>query len=136
VDEAPRIGGPSRRRVGEPRSGGTAALIGTGLTAGFFAGMFGVGGGVVVVPMLIAFAAIPPRRAMATSLVAMTITVLAAASWHGQSGTVRWGYAVLIGVPAVIGAILGTSLQQRMHPDRLVIVFSVLVVAAAIKLAL
>ena len=50
--------------------------------AGFFSGLFGVGGGIMIVPMLIAFAAYGPKPAMATSLAAILFTAVAAAASH------------------------------------------------------
>lgn len=112
------------------------ALIGIGLATGLFSGMFGVGGGVLVVPMLVSFLAFGARPAMATSLAAILFTATAGAAAYAQADTVVWRDAALIGVPAVAGTIGGTWLQQRVHPRRLQLAFSLLLAATAIRLAL
>jgi uncharacterized protein len=111
-------------------------LLGIGLTAGFFSGLFGVGGGILVVPLLVGLCAFRAKPAMATSLAAILFTATAAAAAHAADGNVLWGDAALIGLPAVGGAVAGAWLQQRLHPRRLVLAFSALLLASAVKLAL
>jgi uncharacterized membrane protein YfcA len=112
------------------------ALVAAGLVAGLFSGLFGVGGGIVVVPMLVALCAYPPKTAMATSLAAILFTAVAAAASHAQAGNVHWGDAALIGLPAVAGAAIGAEIHQRTRPRRLVLAFAALLVAVAVRLAL
>jgi uncharacterized membrane protein YfcA len=114
----------------------TLALVGIGLVAGFFSGMFGVGGGLVIVPLLIGAAAYQPKAAMATSLAAILFTAVAAAASHAQAGNVAWADAAYVGLPAVGGAIVGAWLHQRIETRRVVLGFSVFLLAAAVKLAL
>jgi uncharacterized membrane protein YfcA len=111
-------------------------LIGIGLVAGFFSGLFGVGGGVLIVPLLVGLAAFPPKTAMATSLAAILFTALAAATSHAVAGNVDWRDALLIGAPATAGAVGGAWLHQRVTPDRAVLGFAVFLAAVAVKLAL
>lgn len=89
-----------------------------------------------MVPMLVGFAAFGARPAMATSLAAILFTAAAGAAAYAQAGTVVWRDAALIGLPAVAGAFGGTWLQQRVHPHRLQLAFSLLLAATAIRLAL
>ena len=96
-------------------------LIGIGLAAGLLSGVFGVGGGIIIVPALVGLAAFPPKQAMATSLAAILFTATAAA---------------LIGLPAVAGAVGGAWLHQRLDSQRLVLGFSFFLVVVAVKLAL
>ena len=91
----------------------TLALVGIGLAAGFLSGVLGVGGGILIVPLLVAGVAYEPKPAMATSLAAILLTAIAAAASHAQAGNVAWRDAALIGVPAVAGAVLGAWLHQR-----------------------
>jgi uncharacterized protein len=114
----------------------TLALVGIGLAAGFLSGMFGVGGGIVIVPLLIAAVAYEPKRAMTTSLAAILFTAVAAAASHAQAGNVAWADAAYVGVPAVGGAIAGAWLHQRIDTRRVVLGFAVFLIAAAVKLAL
>jgi len=113
----------------------TALLIAIGLAAGFFSGLFGVGGGVVIVPLLIAFASYQPKTAMATSLAAILFTAIAAALSHASAGNVAWKEGALIGLPAVFGAIVGAALQQRIDTQRLVLLFSLFLACVAVRLA-
>jgi uncharacterized membrane protein YfcA len=89
-------------------------LVAIGLAAGVFSALFGVGGGIVAVPLLILLVGLSTRVATATSLGAIAITALAGVAVYGLRGEVSVGYAVLVGIPAAAGALLGTSLQQRL----------------------
>jgi uncharacterized membrane protein YfcA len=110
-------------------------LIAIGLVAGVFSGLFGVGGGIVVVPMLVAFAAYPPKTAMATSLGAILFTAIAAAASHGQAGNVNVRDGLLIGIPATGGAVIGAALQQRIPQRELTLAFAVFLGLVALRLA-
>ena len=114
----------------------TLALVGIGLVAGFLSGVLGVGGGIVIVPLLVALVAYPPKSAMATSLAAILFTAVAAAASHAQAGNVAWRDAALIGIPATAGAVLGAWLHQRVTTRAVTLAFSVLLVLTAAKLAL
>lgn len=114
----------------------TLALVGIGLAAGFLSGVLGIGGGIVIVPLLVALVAYAPKRAMATSLAAILFTAVAAAASHAQAGNVDWSYAALIGLPATAGAVLGAWVHQRIAPRGAVLAFSVLLLVSAGKLAL
>jgi hypothetical protein len=103
-------------------------LVVIGLVAGLFSALFGVGGGIVAVPMLILVARFPERVATATSLGAIGITAIAGATVYALRGEVDVGYAALVGVPAVIGALLGTALQQRVTTTTLTYGFAALLV--------
>ena len=111
-------------------------LIGIGLAAGLLSGVFGVGGGIIIVPALVGLAAFPPKQAMATSLAAILFTSTAAALAYAEAGTVDWAAAALIGLPAVAGAVGGAWLHQRLDSQRLVLGFSFFLVVVAVKLAL
>ena len=88
-------------------------LVLVGLVAGVFSTVFGVGGGIVVVPLLVALLAFPAHAAAATSLGAILVTATAGVALYALRGEVRPAYAALVGIPAVVGAFAGTSLQQR-----------------------
>ena len=101
-------------------------LVAIGLVAGVFSAFFGVGGGIVVVPLLILFAGFPERAATATSLAAIGITATAGVVVFSVRGEVDVGYAALVGLPAAVGAVAGTSLQQRVRTSTLTYGFAVL----------
>jgi uncharacterized membrane protein YfcA len=109
-------------------------LIAIGLVAGFFSALFGVGGGVVIVPLLVLVAGWELRSATATSLAAIGITATAGVITYVVHGEVRPLYAVLLGVPAAAGAAGGAALQQRLPVRTLSLLFAVLLVAIAIRM--
>ena len=87
------------------------AVVGT--VAGAFSGLFGVGGGVVIVPLLVLWLDYDERQATATSLAAIAVIAGCAAAFQGAYGNVDVAKGVLIGIPAVGGVVAGTALQQR-----------------------
>jgi uncharacterized protein len=109
-------------------------LVLIGLAAGFFSALFGVGGGIVVVPLLILGVGFAERSAMATSLASIGLIALVGSVSYGFHGDIHPGYAVLLGIPAALGAILGTSLQQRLASRALSVGFAVLLAAIGIWL--
>jgi len=104
-------------------------LVAIGFAAGIFSALFGVGGGIVAVPLLVLLQRLPTRAATATSLGAIAITAAAGAVVYGIQGDVHVGYAALIGIPATFGALAGTSLQQRVTTKTLSYGFSALLAA-------
>jgi uncharacterized protein len=109
-------------------------LIAIGLVAGTFSSLFGVGGGIVIVPLLMLLAGFAAREAAATSLGAIFITALAGVFLYALRGEVRVGYALLLGVPGAIGALAGTGLQQRLSGRTVELGFATLLVALGIWL--
>jgi uncharacterized membrane protein YfcA len=111
-------------------------LVVIGLVAGVFSALFGVGGGIVVVPLLILLARLPPRTATGTSLLAIGITALAGTILYGFEGELHAGYALLVGLPAVAGVLGGTALQQRLQLRVLSLGFAALLAALGLWLLL
>lgn len=90
--------------------------IGCGVAAGLLAGLFGVGGGVIFVPTLVLVFAFTQLDAQATSLAAI-IPVAAVGAWRQSSGdNVYWRGALLMGIGAAVGVILGAEVATRL-PD-------------------
>lgn len=108
------------------------AVIATG--AGAFSGLFGVGGGTIIVPLLILWLGYEEREATGTSLAAIVVIAAIAAAAQGLYGNVDVGKAVLIGLPAVGGVVAGTALQQRVPPRFVAGCFAVLLVVSAVLL--
>src|SRR5829696_6464601 len=108
-------------------------LVLIGLVAGLFSALFGVGGGIVIVPLLLLFGKLGPRPATATSLAAIGITALAGTVGYAIHGHVEPAYAALVGLAAA-GAVAGTSLQQRVTGRTLSYAFALLLVAIGISL--
>ena len=114
----------------------TAKLGLVGTVAGFFSGLFGIGGGVVIVPLLILWLGYEEREATGTSLAAIAVIASAAAAVQGLYGTVHVDDGVLMGLPAVGGVLAGTALQQRLPQRAVSLLFAALLIAVAIQLAL
>ena len=108
------------------------ALI--GLAAGFFSALFGVGGGILIVPLLILAVGYAERTAAATSLAAIGVTALAGASAYALLGRVHVTEAAAVGLPAAIGAVAGTTLQQRVPRRAFSLLFAAFLVAVAVRL--
>ncbi len=102
--------------------------------AGAFSGLFGVGGGTVIVPLLIFWLAYGEREATGTSLAAIFVIAGFAAAGQGIEGNVNVLKGVLIGIPAVGGVIAGAALQQRIPERAVALLFAVLLVAVAVQL--
>jgi uncharacterized membrane protein YfcA len=112
----------------------TLALAAIGTAAGVFSGLFGVGGGTVIVPLLILWMGYGEREATGTSLAAIIVIVGVAAAVQGAYGNVHVGDALLIGLPAVGGVLAGTWLQQKVPPRAVSLLFAALLVATAIDM--
>src|SRR5579871_5896253 len=109
---------PSTRASTRPPSSGRDArvlkLAAIGTLAGLFSGIFGVGGGTVIVPLLVLWLGYGEREATGTSLAAIVFIAAFAAAVQVFYGNVRVLDALLIGIPAVGGVLLGAWLQQRL----------------------
>jgi uncharacterized membrane protein YfcA len=108
------------------------AVIGT--AAGMFSGLFGVGGGTVLVPLLVLWLGYGEREATGTSLAAIVVIAAGAVVAQALYGNVHVEEALLVGLPAIGGVIAGTALQQRV-PERAVSwSFALVLTGAAISL--
>jgi len=110
------------------------AAIATG--AGAFSGLFGVGGGTIIVPLLMLWLGYEYREATGTSLAAIVVIGALAAAAHALYGNVHVVDGLLIGGPAVAGVLAGTALQQRLPPRLVAGAFAALLVASAVALIL
>lgn len=109
-------------------------LVAIGIAAGVFSAFFGVGGGILAVPLLILVASVPERAATATSLGMIAITATAGVIVFSLRGEVEPGYAALVGLPAAVGALVGTTLQQRVRTSTLTYGFAALLSALGVWL--
>ena len=109
-------------------------LVAIGLVAGFFSALFGVGGGIVVVPLLLLTTDFAERPAMATSLAAIGLIALVGAVSYGFHGEVHALDAALLGVPAAVGAVAGARLQQRLATRTLTLGFAVVLAGVGVYL--
>jgi uncharacterized membrane protein YfcA len=109
-------------------------LILIGLAAGFFSALFGVGGGIIIVPLLLIVARWEIRSATATSLAAIGVTAIAGVVAYVVHHDVQADYAALLGVPAAAGALGGAALHHKVNARALSYAFAVLLVGIAIDL--
>jgi uncharacterized membrane protein YfcA len=108
------------------------AVIAT--AAGAFSGLFGVGGGTIIVPLLVVWLDYGEREATGTSLAAIVVIAGLAAAVHGLYGNVDIAKGVLVGIPAAAGVVAGTALQQRVPERTVSFAFAILLVASAAAL--
>ena len=118
------------------RQGNLLPLVGIGVVSGLFAAMFGIGGGIVIVPLLMLVAKMPPRMAAATSLATLILTSLIGVVRYAGTDHVDWLGAALIGIPAVVGVLIGIRIQRRLPADWLVLGFGVFVIAIGLRLVI
>lgn len=95
------------------------SAIGVGLAAGLLSGLFGVGGGTVIVPMLVLLVAFDQRLAAGTSLAAIIPTAAVGVISYAIHDSVAWIPALVLAVGAVVGAQLGTWLLARVPQNAL-----------------
>jgi uncharacterized protein len=119
--------------AGMPRSRTLKLAVIAG-AAGVFSGLFGVGGGSVMVPLFILWLGYEEREATGTSLAAIVVIATAAVIVQLAYGNVHVDDGLLVGIPAVGGVVAGTWMQQRVPRRRLQILFALLLLAGAVKL--
>lgn len=110
--------------------------LGTGVVAGVTSGLLGVGGGIVIVPLLVALAALSQHQANATSLAAMVPIAAVAATRFAVDGRVDWVLAGLLAVGSLAGAPLGAHIMSRSSPGLLKTMFGALMIAVSLQLLL
>lgn len=111
-------------------------LIGVGLLAGFLSGVLGIGGGVVMVPLLL-IVGFSQHQAQGTSLAAMLppVTLLAVLQYH-KEGHVDWRLALVISATFIIGGLFGSKLAVTIDEKLLKRIFGVLMLFIALKMIL
>jgi uncharacterized membrane protein YfcA len=112
----------------------TVRVVLVGLVAGFLSGLFGVGGGILIVPALVLLLGFTQRLAHGTSLAAVLPIAIASLTSYAVEDKVDWKVGALLAVGAVAGAVIGTHILHRLPHDMLAIIFAVLLVATAVRL--
>ena len=110
-------------------------LIVIGLLAGILSGLTGVGGGILMIPLLIIFLGLTQHEAQGTALFAMLppIGILAAMNYY-KEGFVKWEYAAVIALTFVVGGYFGSKLSISLPAQTVRKVFGVIMLIGAIKL--
>jgi uncharacterized membrane protein YfcA len=109
-------------------------LVLIGLVAGFFSALFGVGGGVVIVPLLLLLCSWQARHATATSLAAIGVTAVSGVIAYAVHGDVHVGYAALVGLPAAASVAGATAFQQRLRTRTIELLFAAFLLGVAVWL--
>ena len=117
--------------VKDPR---ISRLVVIGVCAGFLSGLLGVGGGIVIVPLLVLWLGWNQKQGQATSLGAVFFISIYAATTYALQGHVDFKKGVLIGVPALAGVLVGTRLAAKLQSDTLGLMFAGFQVVVAILL--
>jgi hypothetical protein len=107
-----------------------------GLAAGFLSGLFGVGGGILIVPALVLLLHMGQRLAHGTSLAAVLPIAVSGVIGFAVEDSVDWPVALAIAVGAMVGAVIGTHWLQVLPARVLAYAFAVVLLASAIRLVL
>ena len=111
-------------------------LLGIGLIAGVLSSMLGVGGGIILVPMLILLLKLDPHRAIGTSLAIIIPTVIVGAYSHYRLENVNEQLVIIIAIGAVAGAVIGTHVAEALPSPYLKKIFGAVLFIIAIKMIL
>jgi uncharacterized membrane protein YfcA len=106
-------------------------LLAIGTAGGVFSGLFGVGGGTIIVPLLIFWLAYGEREATGTSLAAIVIIGTYGSIAKALYGNVDPAKAAVVGIPALAGVVVGAAVQQRISERVVALIFAALLVATA-----
>lgn len=110
------------------------SLVAVGLIGGLFAGVFGVGGGLIMVPLLLWWAKLDQRRAHATSLLAITPVAVIGAVSYAIGGVFAWLPAIFVAIGGIAGAQLGAWMLRRINVTILRWGFIAFIVASGVML--
>ena len=127
IEDAPGDGAATAR-VGHP----LPLLAGLGAASGFVAGLLGVGGGIVMVPVLTGPLKVPMRSAVASSLVAVAIFSVPTLITHWALGHIDWTYALPLMIGVVPGARVGAHLTIGSSERTIRLLFGVLIIVLAV----
>ena len=111
-------------------------LVPVGFAVGAFSAAFGVGGGLLMVPVMVLAYGFDQHAAQGTSLVVIVPTALVGALAHHRRGLVDWVAAAYMAVGGIAGVVLGARVALATEAETLQTIFGVVVVVAGIRLAL
>jgi uncharacterized membrane protein YfcA len=123
------FGKPPARPAAQPSRLLRLGAIAT--AAGAFSGLFGVGGGTIIVPLLVLWLGYGQKEATGTSLAAIIVIGVLAAAGQALYGNVDFWKGILIATPAVAGVVVGTAVQQRISERAVAGAFVALLLASA-----
>lgn len=111
------------------------SLILIGLLAGFFSGALGIGGSVIMIPLLILLVNFTQHQAQGTSLavLAVPVTLLAAYNYYNE-GFVNWKFALIIAFTFILGGYFGSKIAISLNQEMLKKIFGVVLLFVAVKM--
>ncbi len=110
------------------------ALIATGLLAGVMAGMFGIGGGNIIVPFLVLFLHYPPKRAIATSLAALLPPIgLPGVIYYYKAGTLDVRMAIFLAIGLLLGTVFGAKINIGLPAAKVKLLYGLFLVFVAFR---
>lgn len=113
------------------------SLVIIGLLAGLLSGLVGVGGGIIMVPLLVLFLGFTQFQAQGTSLAVLAVPVTAVAVFnYYKAGYVNWKYALIIAIFFIIGSYFSSKLAVGLEQKTLKRIFSVFIIIIAGKMLL
>lgn len=112
---------------------GVLAIL-TGVASGIFAGLSGVGGGAILVPMMNGFLNVPQHKAHGTSLAVMTPVAIVGTLGYALQGYLDWVLMVEIALGSAVGVIVGAKLMMRMPAQRLRQLFGAFLLLIALRM--
>jgi uncharacterized membrane protein YfcA len=110
--------------------------VACGVGIGFFSSLFGIGGGVVTIPLLLVAARMPPHVVTATTAFVVTATAPVGVLTHALGGDIDWPATVPLVLGGIVGGAIGPRLARRVSSPRLLTLVACAFIAAAIALAL
>lgn len=126
---------PHRDTIEAFTAGEYAILIGIGLIMGVASGLFGIGGGIIVIPILMAFFGVSDLTAKGTSLLAMIPGAIVGTYTNLRSGIVKINEGLTVGLAAVVSSYAGVSLAFFLPPEVASVVFGIFLIGLAARLA-
>lgn len=109
-------------------------LVAIGVGAGVLSGLFGVGGGIIMVPAMVLLAGMAQQRASATSLASIVPIAAVGAVIFGGADSVNFLAALVLVIGSVTGVQIGSRLMPRIGDDRLRIGFAIFMIGVAITM--
>ncbi|MFB5660824.1 sulfite exporter TauE/SafE family protein [Alteribacillus sp. HJP-4] len=108
--------------------------ISLGLFVGLCSGLFGIGGGSILVPAMIVLFGFPPHRAVATSMLMVFLSAIVSSLSHIALGNIDWGLVLALIPGAWVGAQIGAEINRRLKSDTLVVILRIFLIFVGIRL--
>nr|WP_268871128.1 sulfite exporter TauE/SafE family protein [Halalkalibacterium ligniniphilum] len=101
---------------------------------GFLAGLFGIGGGALLIPVMVLLFQFPPRTAVATSMLVIFFSAITGSFTHLALGNIEWTYAICLTIGAWFGAKIGAAFNQRLKSEVIMFVFRIVLIGVGVRL--